>query len=217
MLATGEVATVGQRIRDARTTNDMTQSDVAKHLGVTRVTVSQWESDTTSPSIYKTGEIASLLNTRPEWLAFGVDGQPKVVREAPAGLTKLREITFGETPGDQTEVSVSYQPSDYLKSLNCSSLDGLIVFRVEGSNMAPLYDYNDRVIVDTNAKRPTPSGVFLIWDGYGPALNEVSVVPSQGQGPAVARVSSLHSKETYEVPVDKLVIIGRVRALIKNV
>lgn len=207
-------ASVGARIREAREKSEMTQQDIAQIMGLSRAAVAQWESDTTSPSIHKVGEIAKLLSTSPQWLAFGVSLEPKVVYQSPAGSVNVPEVMFGDKPTEQNKVRDWQIPADYLKSeLHAMSTDGLVIWRVENDSMAPSYEYGDKVIIDTNAKKPSPSGVFLLWDGIGPSLANVSITP--GNGKPVARVSG--SGNAYEVPADKLQVIGRVRGVLKNV
>jgi len=210
-------ATVGERLRETREAKQMTQGDVAKLLGLSRAAVTQWETDTTSPSVHKLAEIAKLLETTPQWLAYGVGKEPEVIYKPAAGSVSLKEIVFGEKVDERSEVRDWNIPTDYLKSeLRAQDSGSLFIWRVEGSNMEPLYEYGDKVIVDAGAKRPSPSGVFLIWDGVGPSLHNVNVVPISGK--PVARVSSTDGKtDQYEVPADKLQVIGRVRGLIKNV
>ena len=194
---------VGSRIREARENRQMTQQEVAKLLGLSRAAIAQWESDTTSPSIHTAAEVSKLLEVSPQWLAFGISTAPKIEYRKPEGCLEIKEVMFGEKPTDMQEGRTWNVPEDYVRAeLNANTHSQLFIWRVESPNMAPLYEYGDKVIVDLAAKRPTPSGTFLIWDGIGPRL---------------ARVSSTAGNETYEVAADKLQIIGRVRGLLKHV
>ena len=217
MSPTTKLQTVGGRIRDARERKEMTQNELAKRFGITRSGIAQWESDTTSPSIYKTEEIAKLLETTPQWLAFGISSEPKIVYQPEPGSVTINEVNFGEKPTEIDKVRSWAVPADYLKTeLQCLSTSGLIIWRIHSSDLEPPYERGDKVIVDTNAKKPSPSGMFLLWleDGVGPSLNHVSVVP---QGTTmIASVSRKAAGNGYEVPVDKLHVIGRVRGLFKN-
>lgn len=53
--------TVGQTIRAARLEKRLTQEELAKRVGVTRVAVSEWERDLTLPRVDKARKIAALL------------------------------------------------------------------------------------------------------------------------------------------------------------
>jgi transcriptional regulator with XRE-family HTH domain len=209
---------VGSRIKEARERQQLTQRDLANVLGLSRAAVAQWESDTTSPSIQTIAKTAKLLETSPQWLAFGISVEPEVTYKMPEGSAPLKEVTFGDRPTEMHGSRSWSVPADYLKvELNCQSIDGLIIWRVESPNMEPLYECGDKVIIDLNARKPTPSGTFLMWDGIGPSLNMVAVVPSATGTKPVARVSSTGGGDGYEVPADKLQIVGRVRGLLKNI
>lgn len=207
--------TVGSRIREIREAKSMTQNEVAKMLGLSRAAIAQWESDTTSPSIHTVAEVAKIFESSPQWLAFGISTSPQIIYRAPEGSASIKEAIWGDSPADTTEGKSWSVPVEYLKTeLNCLSTTGLVIWRVESPNMSPTFEYGDRVIIDTSARRPSPPGIFLIWDGIGPSLNEITVVP--GKSGPIARVSS-KTGEPYEVMADKLQVLGRVRGLLKNI
>jgi transcriptional regulator with XRE-family HTH domain len=189
----------------------MTQLDLAKNLGLSRAAIAQWESGVTSPALATVGDVAKLMGVQPAFLAYGVTDEPVVEYRSPEGTVAVPEIRFGDKLSDQQVDGEWSLPVSYLKNdLHVVSTDGIVIFRVESDAMAPAWEYGDRVIVDTNAKRPSPSGTFLIWDGIGPALASLSVGQMTG-GKQVIRVST--GGETDEVPLDKLGpnIIGRVK------
>ena len=53
--------TLGERIRQNRKQNNMTQEYLAEHLGVTRQAVSKWENDTAVPTMENLLELSSLF------------------------------------------------------------------------------------------------------------------------------------------------------------
>lgn len=211
--------TVGARLRDARERQEKTQLDIANHLGLSRAAVAQWESDTTSPSIFRVSEVAKYLEVTPEWIAYGISSEPQVKYLEPQdmGFSTVREIAYGESVTETVEVGKWGIPTEYSKGQLRATIPGaLFICRVEGMNMAPAYEFGDKIIVDPEARRPSPGGVFLHWDGVGPALNTITVRPVGGK--LMAHVSSLDEKTpSYEVEPGKLAIIGRVRAVIKAV
>lgn len=70
---------IHKRIAYAREMAGLTQNEVAAHFGIQRVSVAQWESGRTRPSIEKIGGLAALLNTTPDWLISGKGEPPKKV------------------------------------------------------------------------------------------------------------------------------------------
>ena len=45
------MATMGERIKELRKANGMTQTELAEKMGVTKGTVSTWETDSRKPSL----------------------------------------------------------------------------------------------------------------------------------------------------------------------
>jgi SOS-response transcriptional repressor LexA len=69
--------TLGSRIKHARSLRrGLTQAAVAKHFGIERVSVTQWESDTTRPDPEKIPSLAKLLGTSTDWLITGQGKAP---------------------------------------------------------------------------------------------------------------------------------------------
>ncbi|MCM0866715.1 helix-turn-helix domain-containing protein, partial [Klebsiella pneumoniae] len=59
------------RIRSRRVQLDITQQTLAKRLGVSRVSVTKWESGTTKPDGENLHQLAVALQTTPEWILYG--------------------------------------------------------------------------------------------------------------------------------------------------
>lgn len=78
---------VGDRIRRARfqaaarSGRAVTQTALAKAVGVTPGAVSQWENGTTEPNLSVIPKLAHALGVSPGWLAFGEDG-PELINPA---------------------------------------------------------------------------------------------------------------------------------------
>ncbi len=75
---------VDERIRHLREQNSMTQSDLAKRLGITRSSVNAWEMGISMPSTQYIVELAELFHVSTDYL-LGVD---KSVTVDVAGLTQ---------------------------------------------------------------------------------------------------------------------------------
>lgn len=65
------MATLGQRLRQARRGRRLTQQNVADAVGVTSAAVSQWELDQTQPSQHALGILSGLTGVSLNWLYFG--------------------------------------------------------------------------------------------------------------------------------------------------
>ena len=62
---------IGERITSLRKERDMSQSELARAMDVSRQAVSKWENDQTSPDTIKLIQLAEVLDTEVEYLATG--------------------------------------------------------------------------------------------------------------------------------------------------
>lgn len=77
LTAMPDAETMGQRIKRLREAKDLSQSELARRLGITRASVHQWENDT-SPNIRPTNllALAEILGTDVYYLVFGSQREP---------------------------------------------------------------------------------------------------------------------------------------------
>lgn len=66
-----ETATFGDRVAGAREQAGMTQSQLARRLGVKKATVIGWENDVSEPRANKLSMLAGILNVSIVWLLTG--------------------------------------------------------------------------------------------------------------------------------------------------
>ena len=62
---------IGERILELRKGQNISQTELASSMGVSRQAVSKWESDKSSPDTVKLIQLAEYLNTEVEYLATG--------------------------------------------------------------------------------------------------------------------------------------------------
>ena len=94
-----ETATIGDRIAGAREASGLSQSEMARKLGVKVKTVRGWENDLTEPRANQLQMLSGLLNVSLMWLLNGegqgvdapVDEQP-ITKDVHELLLELREI-----------------------------------------------------------------------------------------------------------------------------
>jgi len=94
-----ETATIGDRIAGAREASGLSQSEMARKLGVKVKTVRGWENDLTEPRANKLQMLSGLLNVSLMWLlngeGQGVDGpvdEHPITKDVHELLLELREI-----------------------------------------------------------------------------------------------------------------------------
>ena len=94
-----ETATIGDRIAGAREASGLSQSEMARKLGVKVKTIRGWENDLTEPRANKLQMLSGLLNVSLMWLLNGegqgvdapLDEQP-ITKDVHELLLELREI-----------------------------------------------------------------------------------------------------------------------------
>ena len=94
-----ETATIGDRLAGAREASGLSQSEMARNLGVKVKTIRGWENDLTEPRANKLQMLSGLLNVSLMWLLNGegqgvdapVDEQP-IKKDVHELLLELREI-----------------------------------------------------------------------------------------------------------------------------
>ncbi|MDP5216864.1 helix-turn-helix domain-containing protein [Ruegeria sp. 2205SS24-7] len=87
-----EAATFGDRVAGAREAAGMTQTQLARRIGVKKATIVSWEDDLAEPRANKLSMMAGLLNVSIMWLLTGEgEGMDAPVEE-------------GETDGELTSL-----------------------------------------------------------------------------------------------------------------
>ncbi|MCC8192379.1 MAG: helix-turn-helix domain-containing protein [Ruminococcus sp.] len=71
------VLQIADRIKNAREKNNLTQTDLAKKMFVTRSSVNAWEMGITIPSTERLAELTTVLNVSADYL-LGLDDVEKV-------------------------------------------------------------------------------------------------------------------------------------------
>lgn len=60
--------TIGKRIRDLREQNDMSQDELAIHIGITQDTVSMWETDRRLPSVQHLIKLCRVFRVHADYM-----------------------------------------------------------------------------------------------------------------------------------------------------
>lgn len=81
--------TLSERIRSRRKDLKMTQGDVAKKIGISRVSYTQWELGETNPNGENLLKVAQVLNCTPDWIVSGT-GNPSDIHSDIDGAMRLK-------------------------------------------------------------------------------------------------------------------------------
>lgn len=158
--------TLGDRVLKARKDKRLTQVELAKASGVSRVSVSQWEQGINQPRGESLISIAKILGCDPDWLLHG-DGK---------GRTKIvKNNNVGESP-----VHYQSQPiNDFVEldfyDIEVSAGHGALVIKEEETSNAIAFSQkfiNTELCVNTN-------NIFLMpvrGDSMAPTLKNQALV-----------------------------------------
>lgn len=84
--------TLGQRIYNLRTEKNLSQTDLAERLDVSRQSVSKWETDASVPDLDKLVKLCDLFEVSMDELVRGAEPKEK---EAPEPQVIVREVKVG--------------------------------------------------------------------------------------------------------------------------
>ena len=107
---------IGERITELRTEQNISQAQLAKALDVTRQAVSKWENDLTAPDTIKLIQLADLLDTDVEYLATGRKSygrRPPVVIKTVETVEKVVEkpvVKIVEKPVEKPVIQYRERP-----------------------------------------------------------------------------------------------------------
>ncbi|EMH4928132.1 MULTISPECIES: helix-turn-helix domain-containing protein [Serratia] len=103
--------TTGSRIRGRRKEMKFTQRSLAQALGISHVSVSQWERDDSEPTGKNLFSLSRVLRCSPTWILFGdEEQQPSQIDEIPRQLNEqqiqLLDL-FDQLPESEKEIHLS--------------------------------------------------------------------------------------------------------------
>ena len=95
--------------------------------------------------------------------------------------------------GSNERVVAEWQvPTGIVRGYSTAPAHELRIITVMGDSMEPSLLPGQRVLVDTGDKKPSPPGIFVVWDGLGLVVKRVQVVPHSRP---VARAHHLRQSE----------------------
>lgn len=156
--------TLGERIKVARLAVGLTQMHIANHFKIARVSVTQWENNTTKPDTGRIVELAALLNVTMDWLLDGTGQGPAITKEAPsqrshqnapiiipgAELVGVKDMpVYAAAMGGDGHLLISFEPIDYVKRPSVlQNVTGGYGILIKGQSMIPAYWEGDTALVN---------------------------------------------------------------------
>lgn len=138
----------------------------------------------------------------------GVTFIPELDVRAACGLDgSLVEITE-DNQGEHIVAQYGF-PTDAFPKVFGARPHHVRMLEVVGDSMQPTLFPGQKVMVDLSDNRPTPPGIFVIWDGLGLVMKRIEYVP-HSDPPAVRITSDNARYEPYERLLGEAHILGRV-------
>lgn len=178
---------MNERIRMRRLQLEMTQLQLAKAVGVSRVSVTKWEAGVTQPDGENLHVLSQVLSCSPEWLLYGKgekDGKDDI---------KLRPIT--NTPFNVPVIS-SVQAGSWTDSYTASRITDVIRWcstTVNVSDDAFALDVRGESMTNPHGLPSIPEGSTVIVEPHYGSVEELSgkIVVAMIDGSSEATVKKL--------------------------
>ncbi|HGJ5865846.1 MAG TPA: XRE family transcriptional regulator [Arsenophonus nasoniae] len=190
-----------ERIRQARNHNKMTQESLGKRIGVSKATISQWESGTTEPNGKNLVSLAKALGVTIEWL---LDGDEKNA-EVNAQLANAKIIgNFApwdsNTPLGEDEIELPF-----FKEISLSAGKGsFVTLDNNGYKLRFAYSTLQKAGVDpANAACVSITGNSMepvVPDGATAGIDRSDTNIKDGQMYAIEHEGMLRVKILYRIP-----------------
>lgn len=198
---------IGQRVMLALTTRGVSQSNLAKTLGVTRAAVGQWKSGDTSPSSDNLVRISEILNVSFEWLGTGRGNMdvPSQSAEAPVfnAIPLVSWVSAGQLIDSQTQIP----PEKYEKiALGDLGSGDFFALRVMGDSMNRVSPEGSIVAVNRSERELITDKPYIF--SY---RGETAYKLWQPDPPHLAPNSTYPNKPIFIKRKKDLEVVGRVR------
>lgn len=162
---------IGDRIKEAREKAGLSQSELARKMGIKASSVQEWERNETSPRRHRIKPLAEVLEVTPHWLEFGVpirvigSEQAKKVSNIASFTLSIKQVPLISwvTAGQWAEVSDNFHPGDGEELIPCPSKCGPRSFalRVKGDSMSSDYPDGSVIVVDPDREPRHDSDVVV--------------------------------------------------------
>lgn len=155
-----------ERLADARRVAGLSQSELARRIGVRPQSVQQWEQNGTTPRGHRMKDLAAVLGVTREWLLVG--GSPaESVREMARNMREVPLVNYVQA-GQWSEVAPEIPDAKRVSCpVPCS--DSTFALEVVGESMCPEYLPGDVVFCDPEVVAQSGDDVVAVVDNHSEA------------------------------------------------
>ena len=141
--------------------------------------------------------------------------------ELPLGAVSIREVDVRASAGGGAVVDFESDshlwmfPEAWVRAEMATKPSALRIITIEGDSMvsdpakADDLDPGDKVVVNVDDQRPTPPGVFIVYDGLGLVAKKVFFLPDSDP-PTIRIVSNNKLYKPYQRTLEEANVVGRV-------
>lgn len=192
---------MNDRIRQRRTQLDYTQQQLAKLLGVSRVSVTKWENGTVRPAGENLHQLAKTLTCSPEWLLYGTGDHVK-------DDTRLKPIS---PPMISVPVISSVQAGGWTDSYAAARLSDVIRWcstTVKVSEDAFALDVRGESMTNPNGYPSIPEGSTVIvepnYGSFDDLNGKIVVAVIDGSSDATVKKMVVDGPYRYLMPLNPI-------------
>jgi hypothetical protein len=224
-----EVSAVSRRLKQVRQHAGLSIRQVAEALGMEHGSSYQHYEDRFKKPLLPLELVLKLVpifeprgvDPADLFALAGVDGTgqrplPSLARSAAsAHMLRIEELDVRASAGSGLTDSAARTvgewqiPSELVRAYTTAPAAELRIITVLGDSMEPLLTPGQRVLVDLADRRPSPPGIFVVWDGLGLVVKRVQLLPHTDP-PCVKITSDNPNYEPYQRTLDEAYIQGRV-------
>jgi transcriptional regulator with XRE-family HTH domain len=225
----GEVSAVSRRLKEIRRRAGLSIREVAEALGMEHGSSYQHYEDRYRKPLLPLDLTQKLVpifakagaNPAELYALAGVDASGSHLLggaedEAAAGrIIRIEELDVrvgagGGLASQAENVVDTWQiPTAIIRAYSTAPANELRIITVMGDSMEPALQPGQRILVDTGDKKPSPPGIFVVWDGLGLVVKRVQMLPHSE--PVRVKITSDNPKyDPYERTLDEAYIQGRV-------
>jgi phage repressor protein C with HTH and peptisase S24 domain len=223
-----EVSAVSRQLKELRRRAHLSIREVAEALGMEHGSSYQHYEDRYRKPLLPLDFVQKLVpifakagaDTTELYALAGVDASGSHVLAAPPDETNDRIMRIEEldvrasagaglTGDNEVVVDRWHIPATTIRAYSTAPASDLRIITVMGDSMEPTLQPGQRVLVDTGDRKPSPPGIFVVWDGLGLVVKRIQMLPHTE--PVRVKITSDSAKyDPYERTLDEAYIQGRV-------
>lgn len=170
--------TINDRISARRRARKISQDELAKRIGITRVSISKWESGLNQPKGRYLNDLAAALGVTVDWLLTG-EGEA-TERPSPEAIPGYHNVEPAVIPQGNRIPILSYVQAGNWREIceQATTFDGNVEYVmasvdigpcgfglwIRGHSMTPMFNEGDLVIIDPD-EQPRPGDYVVAKNG----------------------------------------------------